>query len=63
MQESYQDTKDRGRVCVPEHSVTVKQCEEGGAEGSGSEMCVKVMLPGVKTAKEVDLEVSEVRRC
>jgi hypothetical protein len=52
---SYQDTESGGRICVPEHSIGVNEGEEGKRE-----VCVKVALPGVSAAKEVELEVSEV---
>lgn len=52
---SYQDMEDGGRVCVPEHSVGVNECREGRRE-----VCVEVVLPGVRAAKDVELEVSQV---
>ncbi len=47
-------TEGGGRVCVPQYSVTVS---EGGR---GKEVSAKVILPGVRGVKEVELEVSEV---
>lgn len=49
---------DRGRVCVPEHSVGVSECGEEGSRRK-REVWVRLKLPRVKTVKEVELEVSQ----
>ena len=46
------------RLCVPEHSVTVK---EPDSKHPGRRVLVKTILPGVSSANQVDLEVSKVR--
>lgn len=49
-----------GEVCVPAHSVVVK---EPDSKHPGHRVVVKVTLPGVTSAHQVDLEVSMVGSC
>lgn len=45
------------RLCVPDHSISVK---EPDSKHQMRRVLVKVTLPGVSSANEVDLEVSKV---
>lgn len=49
-----------GCVTTPEHTLEVMAGEGGGGTGGRKEVKVKVTLPGVRSVKEVELEVSEV---
>ena len=47
------------RLCVPDHSVSVK---EPDSKHPTRRVLVKVTLPGVSSANQVDLEVSKVNK-
>ena len=62
-QEAYREesrSSKSERLCVPDHSVTVKEAD---SKHPSQRVLVKVTVPGVSSANQVDLEVSKVNTC